>query len=101
VKNNWHTSTDIIFLDIDLRHCSYNSGFRLGFGGVTNDRLSKYVKLKATHCYGTKDGTFKYSAGIGVNLDTYTSTWIHAAYTDDIQRSVPHCFLLIADGTDL
>jgi hypothetical protein len=79
----------ISFLDIDLRHLfTYNNyeGFRLGFGGVTNDRLSKYVKLSGYTAYGTKDGTFKYSAGIGVNLDTYTNTWIHAAYTDDIRE---------------
>jgi hypothetical protein len=79
----------VSFFDIDLRHLfSYNNyeGFRLGFGGVTNDRFSKYVKLTGYGAYGTKDGAFKYNAGIGISLDTYTNTWINASYTDDVRE---------------
>jgi hypothetical protein len=55
--------------DIDLRNLfTYNNyeGFRLGFGGVTNDRFSKHIKINGYSAYGTKDGTFKHSIGTAV-----------------------------------
>jgi len=75
--------------DIDLRHLfTYNNyeGFRLGFGGVTNDRFSKYFKVNGYTAYGTKDGTFKYSIGTAVNLSTYSNTWLSVSYTDDVRE---------------
>lgn len=79
----------VAFFDIDLRHLfSYNNyeGFRLGFGGVTNDRFSKYLKINGYTAYGTKDGTFKYSLGTAVNLSTNTNTWLNLSYTDDVRE---------------
>ena len=79
----------VAFFDIDLRKIfTYNNyeGFRLGFGGVTNDRFSKYLKISGYTGYGTKDGTFKYSAGTAVNLSTNTNTWLNVSYTNDVRE---------------
>lgn len=76
-------------VDLDLKKIiSYNNyeGFRLGLGGITNDRFSKNFRLEAYTAYGTKDGTFKYSSGAGVLLDKTTNTWINAYYTDDVRE---------------
>ena len=75
--------------DIDLRHLfTYNNyeGFRLGFGGVTNDRFSKYFKVNGYTAYGTKDGKFKYNFGAAINLNTESNTWINVAFTDDVRE---------------
>lgn len=76
-------------VDLDLKKIiSYNNyeGFRLGLGGITNDRFSKNFRLEAYTAYGTKDGAFKYSSGAGVLLDKSTNTWINAYYTDDVRE---------------
>ncbi|QYJ69286.1 DUF5686 family protein [Flavobacterium litorale] len=74
-------------VDIDLREIvKYNDyeGFRLGIGGVTNDKISEYFRLDGYGAYGTKDGVFKYSGGGSVRLDNYSSSWLGVSYTDDI-----------------
>ncbi|MBO9582609.1 MAG: carboxypeptidase-like regulatory domain-containing protein [Flavobacterium sp.] len=76
-------------IDLDLKKIiSYNNyeGFRLGVGGITNDRLSKNFRLEGYTAYGTKDGVFKYSAGGGVLLDKHTNTWFNGYYTDDVRE---------------
>jgi hypothetical protein len=76
-------------VDLDLKKIiSYNNyeGFRLGLGGITNDRFSRNFRLEAYTAYGTKDGAFKYSSGAGVLLDKSTNTWINAYYTDDVRE---------------
>ncbi|PWB25884.1 DUF5686 family protein [Flavobacterium sp. HTF] len=76
-------------IDLDLKKIiSYNNyeGFRLGLGGITNDRFSRNFRLEAYTAYGTKDGVFKYSSGAGVLLDKSTNTWINAYYTDDVRE---------------
>ncbi len=67
---------------------SYNNyeGFRLGLGGITNDRFSKSFRIEGYGAYGTKDGAFKYSLGSGVLLDKNTNTWLNGSYTDDVRE---------------
>ena len=76
-------------IDLDLKKIiSYNNyeGFRLGVGGITNDRLSKNFRLEGYGAYGTKDGVFKYSGGAGVLLDKHTNTWFNGYYADDVRE---------------
>ncbi|WJS95381.1 DUF5686 and carboxypeptidase regulatory-like domain-containing protein [Flavobacterium johnsoniae] len=76
-------------VDLDLKKIiSYNNyeGFRLGLGGITNDRFSKNFRIEGYGAYGTKDGVFKYSVGSGVLLDKYTNTWLNGYYTDDVRE---------------
>ncbi|TPG38804.1 DUF5686 family protein [Flavobacterium pectinovorum] len=76
-------------VDLDLKKIiSYNNyeGFRLGLGGITNDRFSKSFRIEGYSAYGTKDGEVKYSIGSGVLLDKSTNTWINGSYTDDVRE---------------
>ncbi|MCG9792182.1 DUF5686 family protein [Flavobacterium algicola] len=75
------------FFDLDLRRIfRYNNyeGFRLGFGGVTNERFSKIIKIDGYSAYGTKDGAFKYHLGAAVRVGKFSNSWIGASYTDDV-----------------
>lgn len=77
------------FIDFNLKKViSFNNyeGFRLGLGGITNDRFSKYWKLEGYAAYGTKDGTLKYSLGIGSRIHSSSQTWWSVYYTDDIRE---------------
>ena len=76
-------------VDLDLKKIiSFNNyeGFRLGIGGITNDRFSKNFRIEGYGAYGTKDGVFKYSIGSGVLLDKSTNTWLNGSYTDDVRE---------------
>lgn len=76
-------------VDLDLKKIiSYNNyeGFRLGLGGITNDRFSKDFRIEGYSAYGTKDGEVKYSLGTGVSVDKSTNTWINGYYTDDVRE---------------
>lgn len=76
-------------VDLDLKKIiSYNNyeGFRLGLGGITNDRFSKNFRIEGYSAYGTKDGEVKYSLGTGVLLDKSTNTWVNGYYTDDVRE---------------
>ncbi|MEN2415802.1 DUF5686 family protein [Flavobacterium mesophilum] len=76
-------------IDLDLKKIiSYNNyeGFRLGLGGITNDRFSKFFRIEGYGAYGTKDGVFKYNLGAGVLLDKNTNTWLNGSYTDDVRE---------------
>jgi hypothetical protein len=76
-------------IDLDLKKViSYNNyeGFRLGLGGITNDRFSKNFRIESYTAYGTKDGSIKYSVGSGVLLDKSTNTWLNGSYTDDVRE---------------
>ncbi|WP_366185314.1 DUF5686 family protein [Flavobacterium ovatum] len=77
------------FFDMDLRKLfRYNNyeGFRLGFGGVTNERFSKKFKIDGYTAYGTKDGIFKYHLGSAVRIGKFSNSWIGASYTDDVRE---------------
>lgn len=76
-------------VDLDLKKViSFNNyeGFRLGLGGITNDRFSKNFRLESYTAYGTKDGILKYSVGTGFLLDKNTNTWINGSFTDDVRE---------------
>ena len=76
-------------VDLDLRYLlSFNNyeGFRLGTGGVTNDRFSKKFRIEGYSAYGTKDGKFKYHLGAATRIGKYSNTWIGGSYTDDIRE---------------
>ncbi|MFH6997549.1 DUF5686 family protein [Flavobacterium sp. FlaQc-57] len=76
-------------VDLDLKKIiSFNNyeGFRLGLGGITNDKFSKNFRIEGYSAYGTKDGEVKYSLGTGVLLDKNTNTWINGYYTDDVRE---------------
>lgn len=76
-------------VDLDLKKIiSYNNyeGFRLGLGGITNDRFSKNFRIEGYSAYGTKDGEVKYSLGTGVLLDKSSNTWVNTYYTDDVRE---------------
>ncbi|WP_026715403.1 DUF5686 family protein [Flavobacterium daejeonense] len=79
----------IAFFDLDLRKIfSYNNheGFRLGLGGVTNERLSKNFRIEGYYAYGTKDGIFKGSLGAAAKIDQKDNSWMGIAYTDDVRE---------------
>lgn len=76
-------------VDLDLKKIiSYNNyeGFRLGLGGITNDKFSKDFRIEGYTAYGTKDGVVKYNLGAGVLLDQNTNTWLNGSYTDDVRE---------------
>jgi hypothetical protein len=77
------------FFDMDLRKIiSYNNyeGFRLGFGGVTNDQFLKNFRIEGYSAYGTKDGNFKYNAGLSARVAKLSDSWIGVSYTDDVRE---------------
>ena len=77
------------FIDLDLQKIiKYNNyeGFRVGLGGITNDKFAKTFRLSAYEAYGTKDGQFKYSLGAAVRVGEFSNSWIGGSYTDDIQE---------------
>ena len=79
----------ISVIDFDLRKfVSFNNyeGFRLGVGGITNDSFSKKWKIEGYSAYGTKDGTFKYSLGIGTRINKFSNTWWGVSFTDDVRE---------------
>ncbi|GIZ09283.1 DUF5686 family protein [Flavobacterium sp. UMI-01] len=77
------------YFDIDLRKLiRFNNyeGFRLGFGGTTNERFSKIFKIDGYTAYGTKDGTFKYHLGSAIRIGKFSNSWIGISYTDDVRE---------------
>ncbi|MFP9112315.1 DUF5686 family protein [Flavobacterium sp. RHBU_3] len=77
------------FVDADLRQIvKYNNyeGFRLGLGGITNNRFAETFRISGYGAYGTKDGQFKYSGGSALRVDKFTNTWIGGSYTNDIRE---------------
>jgi len=75
--------------DLDLRKIvSYNNyeGFRLGFGGTTNELFSRKFRVEGYTAYGTKDGNFKYNLGMATRVGKFSNSWIGASYTDDVRE---------------
>ncbi len=76
-------------IDMDLRYLlSFNNyeGFRIGTGGVTNDKLSNKFRIEGYTAYGTKDGKFKYNLGAAIRIGKYSNSWIGGSFTDDIRE---------------
>ena len=79
----------INIIDLDLRTLfKYNNyeGFRLGFGGTTNNKLSEKYKISGYVAYGFKDEKFKYGITPSYLIDKQTNTWISASYSDDLKE---------------
>ncbi len=79
----------IWFFDVDLRYfIKYNNyeSFRLGFGGITNERLFENFKIGGYTAYGFKDDAFKYSLGGNYRLNKKNNAWINLYYTKDIRE---------------
>lgn len=77
------------FFDVDLRYLiKYNNyeGIRLGFGGVTNDRLFSNYKIGGYVARGFKDEDYKYSLGGSALLSEEKNTWFNFYYINDIQE---------------
>lgn len=77
------------FFDFDLRYLlSYNNfeGFRVGIGGITNDKLSKILRFEGYTAYGLKDETIKYNIGTAIRVGNFSNTWIGGSYTDDVRE---------------
>ena len=94
----------IPFFDLDLRKFfAYNNyeGFRLGIGGVTNDRFSKLFKVEGYSAFGTKDKDYKYHAGISARLGDFSNTWMGFSYTDDVLEIASTSFAIDKKGFKL
>nr|WP_294775077.1 DUF5686 family protein [uncultured Flavobacterium sp.] len=75
--------------DFDLRYLlSYNNyeGFRLGLGGVTNERFSKKFRLESYTAYGLKDEEIKYLFGGAVRIGNFSNSWVGGSFTDDVRE---------------
>lgn len=77
------------FFDLDLRYfIKYNNyeGIRLGFGGITNQRLFKKLKIGGYVARGFKDKDLKYRIGLSARVNETHNTWIESSFTDDIRE---------------
>ena len=77
------------FIDIDLRSIvKYDNfeGFRLGIGGVTNDKLSSMYKISGYVAYGLKDEKLKYGITPSYLINKETSTRVSVSYSDDLKE---------------
>lgn len=77
------------FFNVDLRYfIKYNNyeAFRLGFGGITNDRMLETFKVGGYVARGFKDEAYKYSLGGNLRLNPETETWLNLYYVNDINE---------------
>jgi hypothetical protein len=79
----------VSIIDVDLRSIvKYNNfeGFRLGLGGVTNDKLSQKYKVAFYGAYGLKDEEIKFGITPSYLVHKNSETWVSASYSDDISE---------------
>jgi hypothetical protein len=84
------------FFDVDLKYLvKFNDyeAFRLGIGGVTNEKLSENWRLGGYLAYGTKDDAFKYKINVGYRLNKEKDTWLNIYRQDDITEFAAESFL--------
>ena len=84
------------FFDLDLKTLvSFNNyeGFRIGFGGMTNERFSKIFRADGYLAYGLKDETYKYHVGLAARIANYSNTWVGVGYADDLSENASSTFL--------
>lgn len=77
----------VYFFDFDLRYLfRYNNyeGFRLGLGGVSNEKLFKNYRIDGYLAYGTKDGQFKGMLSNAVRIHKKSDSWFGISYKDDV-----------------
>lgn len=86
----------LTFFDVDLRYLiKYNDyeGIRLGFGGITNEKLFENFRVGGYFAGGIKDRGLKYSIGGSFKASRKSLTWVSLYYTDDIREIGAHDFL--------
>jgi hypothetical protein len=84
------------FFDFDLKYLvKYNDyeGFRLGVGGFTNYKFSKYFKLGGYVARGFKDKETKYKIGVNFLIAESTNSILGFNYTKDIQEVGSNLYL--------
>ena len=84
-------------IDFDLRYLlSYNNfeGFRLGLGGITNEKFSKKYRIEGYSAYGLKDETIKYNIGFAGRIGKFSNSWVGASYTDDVREIASTTFAI-------
>ena len=78
------------FFNTDVRRfLGYNryEGYRLGFGGMTTDRVSRIFSLDGYLAYGLKDKDFKYGGGITFSIDPVNEIDVRAGAWHDVIES--------------
>lgn len=91
-------------VDLALRSLlSYNNfeGFRIGFGGRTNENFSRKYRIDGYTAYGTKDGNFKYSLGFSSRIGKFSNSWVGISYTDDLREIASTSFAIDRKGFKL
>ncbi|MCG2417700.1 DUF5686 family protein [Aequorivita sp. F47161] len=77
------------FFDIDLKtliKLNNYEGFRLGIGGLTNDKLFENYKFGGYYAYGFKDKSSKYSLGASARINKERKAWVSIYYADDVKE---------------
>lgn len=76
------------FIDLDLtRLVAYNTfeGTRLGIGGLTNDKISKYYSIGGWFGYGFTDKAWKYGGSATVFPGGNKDNWVGFSFQDNYQ----------------
>ncbi len=84
------------YLNIDIGSLvDFNSheGWRLGIGGVTNDRLSRLVSLGGHIAYGFRDKELKYGFNTSVNISHDNEILLSFMYKYDLAEAGGYYFL--------
>lgn len=79
----------IAMIDVDLKSIiKYNNfeGFRIGLGGVTNDKLASNYKIAFYGAYGFKDTEIKFGITPSYLADKNSETWLSGSYSNDISE---------------
>jgi hypothetical protein len=87
----------VSIFDIDLRKLiTFNNyeGFRLGIGGITNEKLSRKFRIEGYGAYGIKDEAYKYSFSSAVRIGRFSNSWVGASYTNDVREIASSTFAI-------
>ncbi len=73
----------------------YNNyeGWRLGIGGVTNDRLSRLLGVGGHVAYGFRDRELKYGFNVKFNFSRDREIFVSFLYRDDLAEAGGYSFL--------
>jgi hypothetical protein len=85
----------VSFFNIDIGSIlNYNSyeGFRLGIGGITNEKLSDRIFFGGHFAYGFKDKRIKYGLNAKWILSKKLEMDLQAKYLDDVKESASYEF---------
>ncbi len=84
------------YFNIDMGSLiDYNSyeGWRLGFGGMTSDRLSHYFNIGGHIAYGFRDKELKYGFNFNINLSDDYDISLSFRYRNDLTEAGGYSFL--------